>query len=121
MNELGDLLIEKRMEVKLSQKQLSLIAKVSNVQICNYESGKVTPSKDVLSRIATALKLPKDFFDEYLPEKIEIPSDESIRLELDGFIQVNPSDVDRIIVMKFLRNFKKPYERSHIRKSPVKV
>jgi transcriptional regulator with XRE-family HTH domain len=109
VNHLGEILLRKRKEKKLSQKELSKLAKVSNVQICTYETGKVIPSKDVISRIADALKLPENFFDEYFPEPSEIPSADNIRFEVDKFINLNPPAIDMICMLRMIRNFSKSY------------
>lgn len=109
MNHLGEILSKKRKEKNLSQKELSKLAKVSNVQICTYETGKVVPSKDVISRIAHALNLPEDFFDKYFQAPSKIPSADSIHHELDKFVKLNPPAIDMICMLRVIKNFSESY------------
>ena len=61
INELGGKIKEARKSAKLTQKDLSFRAGMSQQQLQQYETGKRTPKFDTLKKIADALKV--DVFD----------------------------------------------------------
>lgn len=57
---LGEHIVERRHEKKLSQKALASLIKVTPVYICRIESGKQIPSKDCLKQISAYIGTPYD-------------------------------------------------------------
>lgn len=57
---LGEHIVERRHEKKLSQKALASLIKVTPVYMCRIESGKQIPSKDCLKQISAYLGTPYD-------------------------------------------------------------
>jgi transcriptional regulator with XRE-family HTH domain len=103
-----EILVKKRKEKKLTQKELSMIAGVSNVQICTYETGKVIPSKIVASKIAVALDLPKDFFDDFF-ESFSAPSIENLHQQFVEFLNLAPIPADRFCASQMIRSLAHRY------------
>ena len=57
---LGEHIVERRHEKKLSQKALASLIKVTPVYMCRIESGKQIPSKDCLKQIYAYIGTPYD-------------------------------------------------------------
>ena len=57
---LGEHIVERRHEKKLSQKALASLIKVTPVYMCRIESGKQIPSKDCLKQISAYIGTPYD-------------------------------------------------------------
>lgn len=90
MNELGPRIKEKRKELKLTQKDLADLVKVSSQVISNWERGYTTPNTDDLSRLATALKVTPNFLIGEIPliDNLEDHIHPSSS-ELDSFVEIN--------------------------------
>jgi len=105
------MLARMRKERNLSQKELAEMTKVNHVQISSYETGRVKPSKVVISKICPALGLEEDFFDEYLTDFATPGTTEKMREEFDRFVEVGPSEFDKVCITKILRSLRQPYEK----------
>lgn len=57
----GDRLQKQRRCLCMTQKQLAESLKVSQATICEYETGKSSPSSEILSRLAVALHTSTDY------------------------------------------------------------
>jgi transcriptional regulator with XRE-family HTH domain len=56
------LLKDRRLELKMSQRQLARISGVNYTQINKYEKGKAIPSEETLQKICKSLRLPLEYF-----------------------------------------------------------
>lgn len=58
--EVGDKIRDARMRIGLTQEELAELARLNRVTVAKYESGKVEPGAQALSRIADALDVTVD-------------------------------------------------------------
>ena len=99
----GDKIRELRKERGLNQDQLAELASLNRVTIAKYESGRVEPGAQALSRIADALEVSTDVLlgraDEPEPERHEEPITPQIRI-VSGWMEKMPKeDQDRVVQM----------------------
>lgn len=99
----GDKIRELRKERGLNQDQLAELASLNRVTIAKYESGRVEPGAQALSRIADALEVSTDVLlgraDEPEPEQREEPKTPQIRI-VSGWMEKMPKeDQDRVVQM----------------------
>ena len=99
----GDKIRELRKERGLNQDQLAELASLNRVTIAKYESGRVEPGAQALSRIADALEVSTDVLlgraDEPEPERHEEPMTPQIRI-VSGWMEKMPKeDQDRVVQM----------------------
>lgn len=99
----GDKIRELRKERGLNQDQLAELASLNRVTIAKYESGRVEPGAQALSRIADALEVSTDVLlgraDEPEPERHEEPKTPQIRI-VSGWMEKMPKeDQDRVVQM----------------------
>lgn len=99
----GEKIRELRKERGLNQDQLAELASLNRVTIAKYESGRVEPGAQALSRIADALEVSTDVLlgraDEPAHEHPEEPKTPQIRI-VSGWMEKMPKeDQDRVVQM----------------------
>lgn len=99
----GEKIRELRKERGLNQDQLAELASLNRVTIAKYESGRVEPGAQALSRIADALEVSTDVLlgraDEPEPERHEEQKTPQIRI-VSGWMEKMPKeDQDRVVQM----------------------
>lgn len=99
----GEKIRELRKERGLNQDQLAELSSLNRVTIAKYESGRVEPGAQALSRIADALEVSTDVLlgraDEPEPEKHVEPKTPQIRI-VSGWMEKMPKeDQDRVVQM----------------------
>lgn len=85
---------ELRVAANLSQEQLAELASLNRVTIAKYESGKVEPGAQALSRIADALEVTTDVLlgrAEENPEPVERPRTKEAKI-ISGGIDRMPKE-----------------------------
>lgn len=97
----GEKIRELRKERGLNQDQLAELASLNRVTIAKYESGRVEPGAQALSRIADALEVSTDILlgraDEPAHEKPEEPKTPQIRI-VSSMMENLPQDTQDQIV-----------------------
>jgi len=108
MNRFGEILLKKRKEKNLTQRQLSKIARIRDVQICMYEKGKVIPTSRILGQITNALDLPDGYFEEYINSS-KSPSWDSLFSEMQDLKKLEPIGLDREVLHRVITSIKSNY------------
>lgn len=110
----GDKIRELRKERGLNQDQLAELASLNRVTIAKYESGRVEPGAQALSRIADALEVSTDVLlgraDEPTHEKPEEPKTPQIQIVSGWMSKMPKEDQDRVVQMMELMFMKHPEE-----------
>ena len=110
----GDKIRELRKERGLNQDQLAELASLNRVTIAKYESGRVEPGAQALSRIADALEVSTDVLlgraDEPEPEHHEEPMTPQIRIVSGWMANMPQEDQDRVVQMMQLMFMTHPEE-----------
>lgn len=84
--EMGNRIVQKRRELRISQKQLAEKLSISNNHLSNIENGKAAPSLELFFLICSELHVSSDFLifdlihpnvDESLVEKINLCNEEN--------------------------------------------
>jgi transcriptional regulator with XRE-family HTH domain len=119
---IGDRIRDRRKELRLSQAQLAELASLNQVTIAKYETGRVEPGAQAITRIADALETTADALlgrtadqvrsaedeqDEVFALRARLKDDPSFRLLYDTATKARPEHLRAAAMLKSLEESQK--------------